>query len=132
MARIKHVAYIVEDLEKTGAFFEDLVGFRRAGHIRRAGNYPGSALDLTDGEINLTLLCPDADVERRPWAYGTFGPNHIGIETDRAAEIHTKLEQAGVELYADGARERGFFKFKDPNGVEIDISPPGRWRIRRS
>ena len=82
MSRIKHVAYVVEDLEKTAAFFEDLVGFHRIGHVRRAGNYPGSALDLTDGEINLTLLYPNENIERKPWAYGTFGPNHIGIETD--------------------------------------------------
>jgi catechol 2,3-dioxygenase-like lactoylglutathione lyase family enzyme len=130
MSRIRHVAYVVQDLETTAKFFEDYVGFERVGEPRRAGNYPGNSQNMTDGDVVLTLLCPDPEIERLPWMYGTAGPNHIGIETERAEEIQAKLREGGYKVYAESGR-RGFFKFRDPNGVEIDVAPPNGWRWGR-
>ena len=131
MSRVKHIAYVVDDLEQTATFFEELLGFRRYSQIRRPGNFPGDALDITDGELNVTLLRPDPNVERRPWAHGTAGPNHLGIETDKAPEIYKKLKERGIATYGEEkTTEPRFFKFRDPSGVEIDVAIPERgWPI---
>jgi hypothetical protein len=57
-----------------------------------------------DGDVVLTLLCPDPEIERLPWMYGTAGPNHIGIETERAEEIQATLRENGYKVYAEAGR----------------------------
>jgi catechol 2,3-dioxygenase-like lactoylglutathione lyase family enzyme len=131
MNRVKHIAYVVNDLEESAAFFEDVLDFRRYSRSRRAGNFPAYATDLTDGELNVTLLKPDENIPRQAWAYGTAGPNHIGLETDRIEDIRQRLIDRGVAIYAEEhGPELRYFKFRDPNGVEFDVSAPERgWRI---
>src|SRR6266571_1953147 len=59
MVRVKHIAYVVNDLEESASFFEQVLGFRRYSKVRRPGNFPGDSMLITDGELNLTLLAPD-------------------------------------------------------------------------
>ena len=92
MSRVKHIAYVVNDLEESASFFEEVLGFRRYSKVKRPGNFPGDSLLITDGELNVTPLRPDPHVERREWNQGTAGPNHIGIEVDDALSISEQVE----------------------------------------
>jgi catechol 2,3-dioxygenase-like lactoylglutathione lyase family enzyme len=131
MSRVKHIAYVVNDLEESASFFEDVLGMRRYSKVKRPGNFPGDSMLITDGELNVTLLAPDSHIERREWNQGTAGPNHIGIEAADAPAIYEKLKQRGIRTYGEEQSDRPrFFKFRDPNGVEIDVSVPERgWPI---
>ena len=131
MGRVKHIAYVVSDLDASARFYEEVLGFRRYGDERRPGNYPGMAVDLTDGELNLTLLRPNPDVPRLPWAYGTAGPNHIGVEVEDVARVLARLEERGIPVYGkDPHTPPRFLKFRDPDGVEVDVATPDRgWPI---
>src|SRR4051812_10878841 len=53
MARLRHIAVVVKDLEKAAAFYEKVFELERVGeeHIEM-----GSAIYLSDGVINLALL----------------------------------------------------------------------------
>ena len=131
MSRVKHIAYVVNDLEESASFFEQVLGFRRYSKVKRPGNFPGDSLLITDGELNLTLLAPDPHIERVAWNQGTAGPNHIGIEAADAPAIYARLKERGIPTYGEEKSESPrFFKFRDPNGVEVDISVPERgWPI---
>jgi len=69
--RIRHLGIVTQDLERSAEFYEKVFGFKRLGDIRTPGHYPGKALDLSDGEVNYSLLCPDERVRTAPWAQGT-------------------------------------------------------------
>ena len=44
--RIRHLGIVVQDLERTAEFYENVLGFKRLGDARTPGHYPGKALDL--------------------------------------------------------------------------------------
>ena len=62
--RIRHLGIVVQDLERTAEFYENVLGFKRLGDARTPGHYPGKALDLSDGEVNYSLLQPNPEIER--------------------------------------------------------------------
>lgn len=126
--RIRHLGIVTADLEKAAQFYEDVLGFTRLGPERTPGHYPGKALDLSDGEVNYSLLCPDERVATSPWTQGTLGPNHIGVEIDDTARCVEALKERGVDIYGEDKEQwpPRFFKFRDPDGVEVDVATPDR------
>jgi catechol 2,3-dioxygenase-like lactoylglutathione lyase family enzyme len=130
--RIRHIGVVTSDLERTARFYEDAFGFRRLGDIRTPGHYPGKALDLSDGEVNYSLLCPDDRVPTVPWSQGTLGPNHVGVELDDTAHCVEALRGYGIEIYGEDKEQAPprFFKFRDADGVEFDVATPDRsWKF---
>jgi len=130
VVRIRHIGIVVQDLERTAEFYEDVLGFKRLGDVRTPGHYPGKALDLSDGEVNYSLLQPNPEIERSEWTYGAMGPNHIGVTIEDTGAVVTKLKERGIEVYgAEQADPPRFFKFRDPDGVEVDVATPDRgWK----
>lgn len=129
--RIRHLGIVVSDLERTAEFYVNVLGFKRLGDARTPGHFPGMALDLTDGEVNYSLLQPRDDIERQAWSQGTMGPNHIGVTIEDTGRVVKELESRGVEVYgAEEADPPRFFKFRDPDNVEVDVSTPERgWKF---
>ncbi|MGH3342057.1 MAG: VOC family protein [Carbonactinosporaceae bacterium] len=128
--RIRHLGIVTSDLERSAEFYEGVLGFRRLGDVRTPGHFPGTALDLTDGEVNYSLLQPREGVPRSGWSQGAMGPNHIGVEIEDTARVVAALAERGVEIYGvDPADPPRFFKFRDPDGVEVDVATPDRsWK----
>ena len=89
MAKIRHIAIRAEDVEQTAAFLQEAFGLQ---FVQRRASGP---IDLTDGDVNITLLpltIPAAGREVRP------GFEHIGFTVED--------EQATRErMLAHGARE---------------------------
>ncbi len=128
--RIRHLGIVVQDLDKTAEFYENVLGFRRLGDARTPGHFPGKALDLSDGEVNYSLLQPNETVSRSEWSQGAMGPNHIGVTIEDTGAVVKALEERGIEVYgAEDADPPRFFKFLDPDGVEVDVATPERsWK----
>jgi catechol 2,3-dioxygenase-like lactoylglutathione lyase family enzyme len=123
---------VTSDLERTADLYTGVFGFKRMGDVRKPGNFPGLALPLSDGEVNFQLLTPNDDVPIQDWAYGTMGPNHIGIEVEDTRKIIDALEERGVDVYGvdASAEPPRFFKFRDPDGAEIDVASRERsWKF---
>ncbi len=129
MARLRHFAICVSDLEKAATFYERVFELQRVG---REDLEIGSAIYMTDGVINLALLNFKGRAGSRasdlkdPAAF--VGAHHFGFQVDDLAETQRRIEANGGKFFFDLGDERhGNFerKFKDPDGVIFDISKHG-------
>ena len=121
--RIRHMGIVTEDLERTAGFYEKVFGFKRLGPIRTPGHYPGKAIDLSDGEVNYSLLCPDERVKTSEWTQGTLGPNHIGVEIEDTARRRRS---------AQGVRHRHLRRGQGAVATAVlQVQGPRRGRDRR-
>ena len=129
MARLRHIAVCVKNLDKAAEFYNKVFEFERIG---REDLEIGSAIYMSDGTINLALLnfagkegSKASDIKEGQ----TFiGAHHFGIQVDDMAETQKKIEEAGGKFFFDLGDERhGNFerKFKDPDGVIFDVSKNG-------
>src|ERR1700751_3747322 len=129
MARLRHFAVCVKDLEKAAKFYENVFELKRIG---REDLDIGSAIYMSDGVINLALLNftgaagSKASDLKDPGAH--VGAHHFGFQVDDLAETQRRIEANGGKFFFDLGEERhGNFerKFKDPDGVIFDISKHG-------
>ena len=129
MARLRHIAVCVSDLDKAAEFYSQVFEFKRIG---REDLDIGSAVYMSDGVINMALLnfkgkggVAASDLKE---SQVFVGAHHFGIQVDDLTETQKKIEAAGGKFFFDLGDERhGNFerKFKDPDGVIFDISKSG-------
>jgi predicted enzyme related to lactoylglutathione lyase len=126
MARLRHFAVCVRDLEKAAAFYETVFELKRVG---REDIEIGSAIYMSDGVINLALLNfagkKGNDLDN---PIGAVGANHFGFQVDNIKETQKRIEAMGGTFFFDlGDDRKGNFerKFKDPDGVVFDMSEHG-------
>jgi predicted enzyme related to lactoylglutathione lyase len=126
MARLRHFAVCVRDLEKSASFYHQVFDLKEVG---RETIEIGSAIYMSDGVINLALLNfagkKGNDLESPA---GHVGANHFGFQVDDLAATQKKIEALGGKFFFDlGDKRKGNFerKFKDPDGVVFDISEHG-------
>jgi predicted enzyme related to lactoylglutathione lyase len=128
MAQLRHFAIVVRDQEKSARFYEQAFGMTRAGFEDLGWS---SALYMTDGVVNLALLHYAG--ERGSGlkdAKNFVGPHHFGFQVDDLQEAQKQIEAAGGTFFFDlGDVDKDNFerKFKDPDGIVIDVSHKG-WR----
>ena len=129
MARLRHIAVVVKDLEKSARFYEDVFEMKQVG---REDLEIGSAIYMSDGVVNMALLnfagTAGSAASSLPEGSGFVGAHHFGFQVDDLTETQRRIEQAGGKFYFDlGDQRKGNFerKFKDPDGVMFDISQHG-------
>src|SRR5215469_670948 len=126
MARLRHFAIVVRNLDKSAQFYESVFNLKRVG---REDLEFASAIYLSDGVVNLALL--NYRGERGSGlkdAKNFVGAHHFGFQVEDIAETQKRIEAAGGKFFFDLGEERhGNFerKFKDPDGVIFDISKHG-------
>ncbi len=126
MAKLRHIAMQVPDLEKAAEFYETVFGMER---VARGDTPFGNALMLSDGVINMALLhFPDGtegQINGPDWA----GLHHFGFIVDDEDETAKAIEDNGGAYFTrlpDGIPGlQAEVKYKDPNGVVFDISTHG-------
>ncbi|MBI4764295.1 MAG: VOC family protein [Deltaproteobacteria bacterium] len=121
MIKIRHIAIMVKNLDKSVAFYRDLLGLSFVRTVEIRGT---KAVDLTDGETNLRLLPatnPDAPRHDRDISVGF---NHIGFIVEDIDETYRKLKESKVKFLSQAPAD--FFKISDPDGLVIDITCPTR------
>ena len=114
MAKLRHVALIVEDPEASARFFEQAFDMKRAGRARR-GIY------MSDGTINVALLKKENDKER-------IGIYHFGMWVDDLEAAEKKVVEAGGEYLAGRPTSPNSFyeaKYRDPSGIVFDLTHSG-------
>ena len=142
MARLRHFAVCVKDLDKAATFYETVFELKRAG---REDLEIGSAIYLTDGVINLALLNfsagPGAKAADTADPRGLVGAHHFGFQvddldatTERLASVNAPRRDdinealgVGGHAYAGGAKRYGNVevKYTGPDGVTVDVSETG-------
>ena len=114
MAKLRHVALIVEDPEASAKFFEQAFDMKRAGTARR-GIY------MSDGVINVALLKKEGDKEK-------IGIYHFGMWVDDLDAAEKKVVAAGGEYLAGRPTSANSFyeaKYRNPDGVVFDLTHTG-------
>jgi len=117
MGKIRHIAIRCEDTDKTAQWLKDALELQI---VQRRGS---GAIDLTDGDVNITLL---------PVGLGTGahtarpGFEHIGVTVaDDEAARRRLLDAGATELNPIGLGDVYYeAKFRSPEGLVIDV---GHW-----
>jgi catechol 2,3-dioxygenase-like lactoylglutathione lyase family enzyme len=117
VAKIRHIAIRCEDADKTAAWLVEALELQL---VQRRGS---GAIDLSDGDVNITLLplgLGAGDYTPRP------GFEHIGVTVADDEVARQKLLGAGAtELNPIGLGDVYYeAKFRSPEGLVIDV---GHW-----
>ncbi len=123
MAKLRHIALQVPNLESSARFYEQVFELKR---VREAESPIGNAIMLSDGVVNLTLLTfPDAkggQINGPDWA----GLHHMGFVVDHAEETAQRIKDAGGTFFMQ--LPEGYpgvdaeTKYKDNHGIVFDIA----------
>ena len=123
MAKLRHLAIVVKDMEASAQFYEKIFDMKRAYEVKDRAIY------LTDGVMNLAVLAyaninrPGADT-----ADGRHGIHHFGFRVEDFKETEAQIAAAGGTYCFDLGDPKGMNyerKFKDPEGILFDISEKG-------
>jgi len=116
-----HVVFYVKSLERSLAFYRDLLGFREVGRI-----FDGKAAALTSGRTHHELLLIEVGDAPGPLPGRRRGLYHIGIKVgdslDELRAAKRELERAGVTI--DGMSDHTVSQslyLTDPDGNEVEL-----------
>jgi len=126
-----HVVFYVKNLERSLAFYRDLLGFKEVGRI-----FDGKAAALTSGRTHHEFLFIQVGDAPGPPTGHRIGLYHIGIKIgDSMEELRAalkELQKAGVPI--TGASDHTVSKslyLLDPDGNEIELyvdADPSIWK----
>jgi lactoylglutathione lyase len=124
--RIGHVALRTRDLEKTAAFYRDVLGFPEAFRMYdEAGNLSNIHLFVGAADTGQFLeLFPGGTVEREITA-DTIGPAHLCFEVEDAAQTQEEIRARGAPIDKEAARGVSRcinFWTRDPDGVRLEFA----------
>jgi methylmalonyl-CoA/ethylmalonyl-CoA epimerase len=118
MAKLRHIAVTVPDLEEAAVFYEKTFGMTRARES-------DIAIILSDGVVSLALLKFKTDKQAGDERGKDFhGLHHMGFVVEDIDEYTKTIEANGGNYHMrlpskpESATE---VKFRDPNGVVFDI-----------
>ncbi|MEU5115678.1 VOC family protein [Streptomyces longwoodensis] len=125
--RTGHIGLNVTDLDRSLAFYRDVLDFALVGEGKEEGRRYAF---LGDGESLVLTLWEQAGDAYDP---GRSGLHHLAFEVD-SIELVTAYEQAlrrrgvdfahdGVVAHREGAASGGIF-FHDPDGIRLEIFAP--------
>jgi methylmalonyl-CoA/ethylmalonyl-CoA epimerase len=116
MAKLRHVAMVVEEMEKTAQFYEQSFGMKR---VRESP----TAIGLSDGVVSLVIIHP-SNVNMKGEA--RRGLHHLGFLIDDMEEVSSTVEANGAKYHGEilgaGRGPMTERKYLDPNGHMFDIT----------
>jgi catechol-2,3-dioxygenase len=125
ITRLNHAVLYVRDLERSIAFYTDVLGFRVVpmtpeGFPAAFLQAPGSTNDHDLGLFQVGSAVGDSQAGR-----GTVGLYHLAWEVDTLAELQRLLDALQSNMALVGASDHGSTKSlygKDPDGLEFEIA----------
>ncbi|SED01763.1 lactoylglutathione lyase [Streptomyces sp. 2231.1] len=126
--RTAHIGLNVTDLDRSLAFYRDVLGFALLAEGKEDDRRYAFLGDGGDQPV-LTLW----QQARAPYEGGRAGLHHLALaadSVDRVREYETALRAAGVDFahegvvaHREGSASGGIF-FHDPDGTRLEISVP--------
>jgi catechol 2,3-dioxygenase len=126
-----HVVFYVKELDRSLAFYRDLLGFQEVGRI-----FNNQAAALTSGRTHHELLLIEVGDAPPPPQGHRLGLYHIGIKVgdslDELRAAKRELEQAGVIItgMSDHTVSQSLY-LSDPDGNEVELyvdADPTIWK----
>ena len=122
MAKLRHIAIQVPDLEKAAAFYEGVFDLKRVAKVEAP---IGNAISLSDGVVNLTLLQFPEGTKGGKGGPDWAGLHHFGFVVEDGKATEAKIEKNGGEFFMQLPKYPGVDaerKWKDINGIVFDVS----------
>jgi catechol 2,3-dioxygenase-like lactoylglutathione lyase family enzyme len=114
MAKLRHIAIAVPDIQATARFYQSSFGMQR---VRESD----VAVMLSDGTISLAII----DSKRNVNAEGRAGLHHFGFLVEDLDQAASQVEASGGKYYGQirniGDGPQSERKYRDPNGIDFDI-----------
>jgi catechol 2,3-dioxygenase-like lactoylglutathione lyase family enzyme len=117
---LHHTALISRDVERTIAFYQDLLGFPLTELVENR-DYPGSSHFFFDiGNGNLLAFFDFPGLDLGPYAEVLGGLHHVAIsvEPERWRNLVGRLEHAGVR---HTVHSEVSVYFTDPDGARLEL-----------
>ena len=122
MAKLRHIAMQVPDLEKAARFYQNVFDMERMTEN-------DIAINLSDGVVNLTLLhFPTDEMAGDARGKDYVGVHHIGFITDDAEALGKRIREKGGQFKGASPSPKGRNaedKYTDPEGIVFDVSQHG-------
>ena len=117
---IGHLVLNVTDVEKSAAFYRDVVGFQLARY-----RPDGSGAFLTCGVVHHNLALFKAPPDAEPKRKGQIGLNHFAFKVESyqaLQDAHQRLVEHGAVIVrtTDHGMNRSVY-FQDPDGIEMEL-----------
>ena len=123
MAKLRHIAMQVPNLQEAAAFYENIFELDR---VRDVETEYGNAVMLSDGTVNLTLLHFPEGTKGGLNGPGWAGLHHMGFIVDDKEVTGNRIEENGGSFFMelpDGIPGLDAeTKYKDPNGLVFDVA----------
>ncbi len=119
--RMNHAVLYVRDVDRTFAFYKDVLGFRVVGEMPGA-RFLQAPDSTNDHDLGLFEIGPNAGDSTAGRA--TVGLYHIAWEVQTLAdlqEIATKLAEAGALVGATDHSTTKALYGRDPDGLEFEV-----------
>jgi catechol-2,3-dioxygenase len=120
--RLNHAVLYVRDVERSVAFYSQVLGFRQVMGM------PGAAFLQAEGSSNdhdLGLFQVGPDAADSPAGRGAVGLYHLAWEVDTLDELERiadRLTEAGALAGASDHSTTKALYAKDPDGLEFEVS----------
>jgi predicted enzyme related to lactoylglutathione lyase len=125
MNRIVHISLKVDDVKRTGDFYQEVFGFRDA-ETRKTRDH--LSRHMTDGDIDFTLMKYDEGTQSAESKASGDGPciHHFAIEVEDIASATAAIRAHGCEVVSDPGVIP--VKFRAPGGTVAELVPIGRYK----
>lgn len=127
MAKLRHVAMTVADLERSARFYEHAFDMERVG---TTDSELAAGIYLSDGVMCLALLKYRTDEAAGAERGKDFvGVHHVGFWVDDLEATGASIEKGGGTFFLDHPHLMDTIyykkKYRDPDGIVVDISHQG-------
>jgi lactoylglutathione lyase len=125
MNRIVHISLKVDDVVRTGDFYQQVFGFQDA-ETRKTRDH--LSRHMTDGQIDFTLMKYDAGTQSAESKASGEGPciHHFAIEVPDVEKTRKEIEARGCEVVSDPGVIP--VKFRAVGGTVAELVPLGRYK----
>ncbi len=117
MAKLRHIAMAVDDIQKTATFYEQAFDMKR---VRESE----VAVMLSDGVVSMAII----DANKNINAESRKGLHHFGFLVDEMGSGAAQVEKAGAVYHGQikniGGGPQSERKYRDPNGLPFDVATP--------
>lgn len=125
MNPIVHLALKVEEVDKTGEFYQQVFGFKDA-ETRKTRDH--LSRHMTDGAIDFTLMKYDAGTQSAESKAAGDGPciHHFALEVENMEKATEEIKASGCTIISDPGVIP--VKFHAPGGTVAELVPVGRYK----
>jgi glyoxylase I family protein len=120
---VHHLAMICSDVERTIAFYQDVLGFPLVEVIENR-DYPGSThffLDIGNDNLLAFFDFPGLGLGQAVEAHGAVQHVAISVEQGHLDAVCKRLDDAGVPYLGPDRGLTDSIYVKDPDGIQVEL-----------